>query len=111
RTLSNRPTHTNISNNTTNYVIYYQLLLGFTSVAHFQLYQIQNATNLANLLEFGIPNTYLTTWTSIVNNAGFNVTGDQVIAYNQIANATSWAIVSPLIPPTYTQVAIDYQNL
>src|SRR5213080_1846257 len=80
-TLRNDPTLTNIGNITTIYDIYYQLLLGFTSVAHFQLYQIQNATNLANLLEFGI------------------------------ANATSWAIVSPLIPPTYTQVAIDYQNL
>ena len=110
-TLRNDPTLTNIGNITTIYDIYYQLLLGFTSVAHFQLYQIQNATNLANLLEFGIPNTYLTSWTSIVNNAGFNVTGSQVIAYNRIANATSWAIVSPLIPPTYAQVAIDYQNL
>ena len=110
-TLRNDPTLTNIGNITTIYDIYYQLLLGFTSVAHFQLYQIQNATNLANLLEFGIPNAYLTSWTNIVNNAGFNVTGNQVIAYNRIANATSWAIVSPLIPPTYAQVAIDYQNL
>ena len=110
-TLRNDPTLTNIGNITTIYDIYYQLLLGFTSVAHFQLYQIQNATNLANLLEFGIPNTYLTTWTSIVNNAGFNVTGNQVIAYNQIANATSWAIVSPLIPSTYVKVAMIYQNL
>ena len=110
-TLRNDPTLTNIGNITTIYDIYYQLLLGFTSVAHFQLYQIQNATNLANLLEFGIPNTYLTTWTSIVNNAGFNVTGNQVIAYNRIANATSWAMVSSLIPSTYAKVAMIYQNL
>ncbi len=110
-TLRNDPTLTNIGNITTIYDIYYQLLLGFTSVAHFQLYQIQNATNLANLLEFGIPNAYLTSWTSIVNNAGFNATGNQVIAYNRIANATSWAMVSSLIPSTYAKVAMIYQNL
>jgi uncharacterized membrane protein YdfJ with MMPL/SSD domain len=110
-TLRNDPSLTNIANITTIYSIYYQLLLGFTNVAHYQLYQIQNATYQANLLEFGIPSTYASTWTSLVNNGGFQVNGAQVIAYNRIANATSWALISPLIPSAYTQLALGYQNL
>ena len=110
-TLRNDPSLTNIGNITTIYDIYYQLLLGFSNVAHYQLYQIQNATNEANLLEFGIPNTYASTWTTLVNNGGFQLTGTQVIAYNRMANATSWAFVSPLVPPAYAQLALGYQNL
>ena len=109
-TLRNDPSLTNIGNITTIYDIYYQLLLGFTSVAHYQLYQIQNATYQANLLEFGIPSTYAATWTALVNNGGFQVSGTQVIAYNRMANATSWALVSSLVPPAYAQLALGYQN-
>ncbi|HET7404626.1 MAG TPA: MMPL family transporter, partial [Candidatus Bathyarchaeia archaeon] len=110
-TLRNDPSLSNIGNITTIYDIYYQLLLGFSSVAHYQLYQIQNATNQANLLEFGIPDTYAETWTSLVNNGGFQVSGAQVVAYNQMANATSWTIVSSQVPPAYAQLALGYQNL
>ena len=111
KTLRNDRTITNLSNVTSIYDIYYQLLVGYTSVVHLQLYEEKNLTSLANLLEFGIPATYVNQWTTQVNSGNFNITQAQVTAYNQKANQSTWLTVSPQIPQTYQQIALAYLNL
>ncbi|HZY94037.1 MAG TPA: efflux RND transporter permease subunit [Candidatus Bathyarchaeia archaeon] len=111
RTLRNDPKLSNISNSTSIYDIYYQLLLGYTSVVHLQLYQVKNLTSLATSLEFGIPSTYVNRWTSLVSAGPFNVNQAQLTAYNAQANATSWPIIAAQTPPAYQSTALAYENL
>ena len=111
RTLHNDPKLSNLSNSTSIYDIYYQLLVGYTTVIHLQLYQVKNITSLATSLEFGIPNTYVNQWTSIVSSGPFNVNQAQLIAYNAKANSTSWPIIASQTPPQYQSAALAYENL
>src|SRR5713226_6207395 len=111
RTLHNDPKLSNMSNSTSIYDIYSQLLVGYTSVIHLQLYQVKNLTSLATSLEFGIPNTYVNQWTSIVSSGPFNVNQAQLIAYNAKANSTSAPIIASQTPPQYQSAALAYENL
>ncbi|HZY46842.1 MAG TPA: MMPL family transporter, partial [Candidatus Bathyarchaeia archaeon] len=111
KTLHNDRTITNLSNVTSIYDIYYQLLIGYTSEVHLELYQEKNITALATWLEFGIPATYANQWTTLVNSGPFNITQAQVIAYNQKANQSTWVTVSSQTPPAYQQTALGYLNL
>ena len=67
KTLHNDRTINNLSNVTSVYDIYYQLLVGYTSVVHLKLYQEKNLTSLANSFEFGVPSIYVIQWTTLVN--------------------------------------------
>ncbi len=111
KTLHNDRTITNISNVTSVYDIYYQLLVGYTSEVHLQLYQEKNLTSLATWLEYGIPATYSSQWTTLVNSGPFNITQAQVSTYNQKANQSTWLIVSSQTPLAYQPIALAYQNL
>ena len=111
KTLHNDRTITNLSNVTSVYDIYYQLIIGYNSVVHLQLYQEKNLTSLANSLEFGIPSTYASQWTTLVNSGPFNITQSQVYNYNQKANQSTWLQVSSQTPPTYQPLALSYLNL
>ena len=111
KTLHNDRTITNLSNVTSIYDIYYQLLVGYTSVVHLQLYQEKNLTGLATSLEFGIPATYVNQWTTLVNSGPFNITQAQVAGYNQKANQSTWLTVSSQTPQAYLPIALAYQNL
>ncbi len=110
KTLHNDRTITNLSNVTSIYDIYYQLLVGYTSLVHLQLYQEKNLTSLATSLEFGIPATYVNQWTTLVNSGPFNITHAQVAAYNQKANQSTWLTVSSQTPQAYLPLALAYQN-
>src|SRR6267143_1525400 len=110
KTLHNDRTITNLSNVTSIYDIYYQLLVGYTSVVHLQLYQEKNLTGLATSLEFGIPATYVNQWTTLVNSGPFNITQAQVATYNQKANQSTWLTVSSQTPQAYLPLALAYQN-
>ena len=110
KTLHNDRTITNLSNVTSIYDIYYQLLVGYTSVVHLQLYQEKNLTSLATSLEFGIPAIYVNQWTTLVNSGPFNITQAQVAAYNQKANQSTWLTVSSQTPQAYLPLALAYQN-
>ncbi len=110
KTLHNDRTITNLSNVTSIYDIYYQLLVGYTNVVHLQLYQEKNLTSLAASLEFGIPAIYVTQWTTLVNSGPFNITQAQVAAYNQKANQSTWLTVSSQTPQAYLPLALAYQN-
>src|SRR5438094_5527866 len=90
KTLHNDRTITNLSNVTSIYDIYYQLLVGYTSEVHLQLYQKKNLTSLATSLEFGIPTIYVSQWTTLVNSGPFNINQSQLAAYNQKANQSAW---------------------
>src|SRR3989441_9233801 len=111
KTLRNDRTITNLSNVTSIYDIYYQLLVGYTSVVHLQLYQEKNLTGFATSLEFGIPTVYVYQWTTLVNSGNFSITQAQVAAYNQKANQSTWLIVSSQTPQAYLPLALAYQNL
>jgi RND superfamily putative drug exporter len=111
KTLHNDRTITNLSNVTSIYDIYYQLLVGYTSVVHLQLYQEKTLTGLATSLEFGIPATYVNQWTTLVNSGPFNITQAQVATYNQKANQSTWLTVSSQTPQAYLPLALAYQNL
>ena len=111
KTLHNDRTITNLSNVTSIYDIYYQLLVGYTSVVHLQLYQEKNVTGLATSLEFGIPTIYANQWTTLVNSGPFNITQAQIAAYNQKANQSTWLTVSSQTPQVYLPLALAYQNL
>ena len=111
KTLHNDRTITNLSNVTSIYDIYYQLILGYNSLVHLQLYQEKNLTSLANSLEFGIPSTYASQWTTLVNSGPFNITQAQVYTYNQKANQSTWLLVSSQTPLAYQPVALAYLNL
>jgi RND superfamily putative drug exporter len=110
KTLHNDRTITSLSNVTSIYDIYYQLLVGYTSVVHLQLYQEKNLTSVATSLEFGIPAIYVNQWTTIVNSGPFNITQAQVAADNQKANQSTWLIVSSQTPQAYLPLALAYQN-
>jgi len=111
KTLHNDRSITNLSNVTSIYDIYYQLLVGYTSLVHLQLYQEKNLTSLATSLEFGIPAIYATQWTTLVNSGPFNITQAQVAAYNQKANQSAWPIISSQTPQAYHAIALAYENL
>jgi len=111
KTLHNDRKITNLSNVTSIYEIYYQLLVGYTSLVHLQLYQEKNLTSLATSLEFGIPAIYVNQWTTLVNSGPFNITQAQIAVYNQKANQSTWLIVSSQTPQAYLPVALAYQNL
>jgi RND superfamily putative drug exporter len=111
KTLHNDRTITNLSNVTSIYDIYYQLLVGYTSVVHLQLYQEKNLTSLATSLEFGIPAIYVNQWTTLVNSGPFNINQSQVAVYNQKANQSAWLIVSSQTPQPFLPLALAYQNL
>ena len=111
KTLHNDRAITNLSNVTSIYDIYYQLIVGYNSVVHLQLYQEKNLTSFANSLEFGIPSTYATQWTTLVNSGPFNITQAQVYTYNQKANQSTWLLVSSQIPSAYQPLALAYLNL
>src|SRR3989449_4873552 len=110
KTLHNDRSITNLSNVTSIYDIYYQLLVGYTSLVHLQLYQDKNLTSLATSLEFGIPAIYATQWTTLVNSGPFNITQAQVAAYNQKANQSAWLTVSSQMAQAYLPLALAYQN-
>jgi len=110
KTLHNERTITNLSNITSIYDIYYQLLVGYTSVVHLELYQEKNLTSLATFLEFGIPATYVNQWTTLVQSGPFNINQAQVAAYNQQANQSTWLIISSQTPQDYHPVALAYEN-
>ncbi len=111
KTLHNDRNLGNLNNVTSIYDIYYQLIVGYTSVVHVQLYQMKNATSLATFLEFGIPSTYVSAWTAIVNSGPFNVTLAQVVQYNRQANNTIGSTITAQVPAAYQPIAIAYQNL
>src|SRR3989475_5139733 len=111
KTLHNDRTITNLSNVTSIYDIYYQLLVGYTSEFHLQLYQEKNLTSLATSIEFGVPAIYVNQWTTLVNSGPFNINESQVAAYNQKANQSAWLIISSQTPQAYQPIALAYENL
>src|SRR5438105_651629 len=111
KTLHNDGKLSNINNITSIYDIYSQLLLGYTSVVHLQLYQTKNATTLASNIEFGIPSTYVSQWISLVNSGSGTIDQAQLAAYNSQAYNSSWPIVSSQPPAAYHTVAFNYLTL
>ena len=111
KTLHNDGKLSNINNITSIYDIYGQLLLGYTSVVHLQLYQTKNATTLASNIEFGIPSVYMSQWISLVNSGSGTVDQTQLAAYNSQAYNSSWPIVSAQTPAAYQKIAINYLTL
>jgi len=111
KTLHNDRTITNLSNVTSIYDIYYQLLVGYTSEVHLQLYQEKNLTSLATSIEFGVPAIYVNQWTTLVNSGPFNINQSQVAAYNQKANQSAWLIIASQTPQAYQPIALAYENL
>jgi uncharacterized membrane protein YdfJ with MMPL/SSD domain len=111
RTLHNDGKLSNINNITSIYDIYSQLLLGYTSVIHLQLYQTKNATTLASNIEFGIPSTYVSQWISLVNSGSGTIDQTQLAAYNSQAYSSSWPIVSAQTPAAYQTIAFNYLTL
>ncbi len=111
KTMHNDRSITNLSNVTSIYDIYYQLLVGYTSVVHLQLYQEKNLTSLATSLEFGIPTIYVSQWTTLVNSGPFNINQSQVAAYNQKANQSAWPIIASQTLQAYQSIALAYENL
>ena len=111
RTLHNDGKLSNINNITSIYDIYSQLLLGYTSVVHLQLYQTKNATTLASNIEFGIPSTYVSQWISLVNSGSGTIDQAQLAAYNSQAYNSSWPIVSSQTPAANQTVAFNYLTL
>src|SRR3989441_658873 len=111
RTLHNDGKLSNIDNITSIYDIYSQLLLGYTSVVHLELYQTKNATTLASNIEFGIPSTYVTQWISLVNSGSGTVSQTQLAAYNSQAYNSSWPLVLAQTPTAYQTVAFNYLTL
>ena len=111
KTLHNDRTITNLSNVTSIYDIYYQLLVGYSSEVHLQLYQEKNLTSLATSIEFGIPTIYVNQWTTLVNSGPFNINQSQVAAYNQKANQSAWLTIYSQTPQAYQPIALAYENL
>ncbi len=111
KTLHQDPSLTNISNITSIYDIYYQLIYGFTSVVHFQLYQLKNATDTAAFLEYGIPDVYVSEWSNFVRTGPQNLNGADIAQYNRQANATSWVLISSQTPQAYLPIAASYHQL
>lgn len=111
RTLHNDGKLSNINNITSIYDIYSQLLLGYTSEVHLELYQTKNATTLASNIEFGIPSIYVTQWISLVNSGSGNIDQTQLAAYNSQAYNSSWPIVSAQTPAAYQKIAFNYLTL
>src|SRR5438093_2069461 len=111
RTLHNDGKLSNINNITSIYDIYGQLLLGYTSVVHLELYQTKNATTLASNIEFGIPSTFVSQWISLVNSGSGTVNQAQLAAYNSQAYNSSWPIVSSQTPAAYQTIAFNYLTL
>src|SRR3970282_2930289 len=95
----------NLSNIPAVYDLYSQLLLGYTSVTHLQLYQMKSTTELATWLELGIPATYVSIWRNLVLNGPANPTLAQVSQYNQPANQTAWTTVEALTAKPYRSIS------
>ncbi|HZD12593.1 MAG TPA: MMPL family transporter, partial [Candidatus Binatus sp.] len=100
-----------INNITSVYDIYYQLLIGYTSVVNLQLYQLKNSTSLATSLEYGIPSIYVNNWSTIVNSGPFTVTGAQIAVYNSQAYNASLNAVLAQTPSAYQPSALAYFRL
>jgi len=111
KTLHNDGKLSNINNITSIYDIYSQLLLGYTSVVHLQLYQTKNATSLASNIEFGVPSTYVSQWISLVNSGSGTIDQAQLAAYNSQAYNSSWPIVSSQTAAAYQTIAFNYLTL
>jgi len=111
KTLHNDGKLSNINNITSIYDIYSQLLLGYTSVVHLELYQTKNATTLASNIEFGVPSTYVAQWISLVNSGSGTIDQTQLAAYNSEAYNSSWPIVSAQTPAAYQKIAFNYLSL
>jgi uncharacterized membrane protein YdfJ with MMPL/SSD domain len=111
KTLHNDGKLSNINNITSIYDIYGQLLLGYTSVVHLQLYQTKNATTLASNIEFGIPSVYVSQWISLVNSGPGTVNQTQLATYNRQAYNSSWPVVSAQTPATFQTIAFNYLTL
>jgi putative drug exporter of the RND superfamily len=111
RTLHNDGKLSNINNITSIYDIYSQLLLGYTSEVHLELYETKNATALASNIEFGIPSIYVTQWISLVNSGSGTIDQTQLAAYNSQAYNSSWPIVSAQTPAAYQKIAFNYLTL
>jgi len=111
KTLHNDGKLSNINNITSVYDIYGQLLLGYASVVHLQLYQTKNATTLASNIEFGIPSTYVSQWISLVNSGSGTVNQTQLAAYNRQAYNSSWPVVFAQTPPANRTIALNYLTL
>jgi uncharacterized membrane protein YdfJ with MMPL/SSD domain len=111
KTLHNDGRLSNINNITSIYDIYGQLLLGYTSVVHLQLYVTKNATTLASNIEFGIPSTYVSQWISLVNSGSGTVNQTLLATYNRQAYNSSWPLVSAQTPPAYQTIALNYLTL
>ena len=111
KTLHNDGKLSNINNITSIYDIYSQLLLGYTSVVHLQLYQTKNATSLASNIEFGVPSTYVSQWISLVNSGSGTIDQAQLAAYNSQAYNSSWPIVSSQSAAAYQTIAFNYLTL
>ena len=110
RTMHNDGQLSLINNITSVYDIYYQLLLGYTSVGHVQVYQTRNATVLATNLEFGIPSTYVNEWISLISSAPPNTVFNQttLAAYNAQAYNASWPLIAAQTPSFYHPIALSY---
>lgn len=108
RTLHNDGKLSNINNVTSIYDIYYQQLVGYTSVLHLQIYLIKNATTLATNIEYGIPNVYVNTWISLISSAPGSVNQTQLAFYNRQAYNSSWPIISGQTPPANQTIAFNY---
>ncbi|TMH94499.1 hypothetical protein E6H37_07135, partial [Candidatus Bathyarchaeota archaeon] len=111
KTLHNDRTITNLTNVTSIYDIYYQLLVGYTNEVHLQLYQEKNLTSLSTSLEFSIPTIYVNQWTTLVYSGPFSINQSQVAVYNQKANQSAWPIISSQTPQAYQPIALAYENL
>ncbi len=111
KTLHKDPALSNLSNVTSIYDISYQLLLGYAGVVQAQLSQIRNGTIIANSLEFGVPAIYVSQWAGLVGSGPLTVNLTQVVQYNRLANASSWAIVQAQTPLAYQPIALGYLNL
>src|SRR5260370_10043826 len=108
RTLHNDGKLSNINNITSIYYIYSQLLLGYTSVIHLQLYQTKNVTTLASNIEFGIPSAYVIQWISLVNSGSGTIDQTQLAPYNSQAYTPTSPIASAQTPAAYQAIAFNY---
>ncbi len=72
---------------------------------------MRNATDLATWLEFGIPTTYVSAWTGLVNaHPSLTLTQAEIAQYNRQANASIGLTVHDNTPPQYQAVALAYKN-
>ncbi|HET7404676.1 MAG TPA: MMPL family transporter, partial [Candidatus Bathyarchaeia archaeon] len=100
-----------INNITSIYDIYYQRLIGYTSVAHLQLYQERNATVQASNIEYGVPSIYVNEWISLISSAPPTINQTQLANYNRQAYNVTWTLVTAQTPSAYQTIAFNYLKL